>query len=124
MLAFTNKIRSINAHIPEKIKIYIDAFLKKKIEYFQKKYNYKIEFFIDNELMVPEYRIILFNKNKKIVNKIENINKIKEQKIFNQKQVSEKPEDENKKKLAKKTKKSVQKKKSSHPRTLWVRRKK
>ena len=118
MLAFTNKIRSINAHIPEKIKIYIDTFLKKEIEYFQKKYNYKIEFFIDNELMVPEYRIILFNKNKKIVNKIENINKIKEQKIFNQKQVSEKPEDENKKKLAKKTKKSVQKKKSSHPRTL------
>ena len=124
MLAFTNKIKSINTHIPEKIKIYIDAFLKKEIEYFQKKYNYKIEFFVDNELMVPEYRIILLNKNKKIVSKIENINKIKEQKTFNQNKIGEKPEDENKKKLAKKVKKSNQKKKVSHPRTLWVRRKK
>ena len=74
--------------------------------------------------MVPEYRIILLNKNKKIVSKIENINKIKEQKIFNQNKIGEKPEDENKKKLAKKVKKSNQKKKVYHPRTLWVRRKK
>ena len=38
MLAFTNKIKSINAYIPEKIKAYIESFLKKEIDYFQKKY--------------------------------------------------------------------------------------
>ena len=46
MLAFTNKIRSINAHIPEKIKIYIDTFLKKEIEYFQKNIITKLSFLL------------------------------------------------------------------------------
>ena len=119
MLAFTNKIKSIEAFIPCKIKSYIDTYLDKEIVYFQKKYSYKITFVADNDLLVPEYKINLFNKNKKIVEKIENLNKI----VLKAKE-EKKTEKVVKKKVVKlnKDKKSPQKKKP--PRTLWVRRKK
>ena len=51
MLAFTNKIKSIKASIPEKVKTYIVSFLKKEIDYFQKKYGYKIELTGDSDLL-------------------------------------------------------------------------
>ena len=43
----------------------------------------------DHNLVIPEYKIDLLNKNKKVVNKVENIEKIEEiskNKIFNKKQ--------------------------------------
>ena len=76
MLAFTNKIKFINASVPEKSKLYIESVLKKEIDFFQDKYKFKIEIIADPELIIPEYKINLLTKNKKIVNKIENINKI------------------------------------------------
>ena len=128
MLAFTNKIKYIDTHIPEKIKIYIEQSLKKEIEHFQKKYNFKIEFLGDPELIVPEYKIHLLNKNKKIVNKIENINKNEIIKNDQKTKIIKK----NDKSVAKnikskkidKIKKITKKKNVKEPRTLWVRRKK
>ncbi len=122
MLAFTNKIKSIKAHIPEKVKIYIDSFLKKEIEYFQKKYGYKIELSGNSDLLIPEYSIELLNKNKKIVNKIENINKIKKSKYEereNKKRSFKNQKEKKPLKLKKNTKKNIK----SSPRTLWVRKK-
>ena len=119
MLAFTNKIKSINAFIPEKIKAYIESFLKKEIEYFQKKYGYKIELIGEAEMLIPEYSIELLNKNKKIVSKIENFNRIDKTKIKT-KEVKKKPFKE-KKNL--KSKKNIKKNFKSSPRTLWVRKK-
>ncbi len=119
MLAFTNKIKSINAYIPEKIKAYIESFLKKEIEYFQKKYGYKIELIGEAEMLIPEYSIELLNKNKKIVSKIENLNTIDKTKIKT-KEVKKKPFKE-KKNL--KSKKNIKKNFKSSPRTLWVRKK-
>ena len=119
MLAFTNKIKSINAYIPEKIKTYIESFLKKEIEYFQKKYGYKIELIGEAEMLIPEYSIELLNKNKKIVSKIENFNTIDKTKIKT-KEVKKKPFKE-KKNL--KSKKNIKKNFKSSPRTLWVRKK-
>ena len=119
MLAFTNKIKSINAYIPEKIKAYIESFLKKEIEYFQKKYGYKIELIGEAEMLIPEYSIELLNKNKKIVSKIENFNRIDKTKIKT-KEVKKKPFKE-KKNL--KSKKNIKKNFKSSPRTLWVRKK-
>ena len=123
MLAFTNKIKFINVNMPDKIKLYIDSQLSKEINYFEKKYNYKIEFIGDPALIVPEYKIQLLNKNKKIVNKIENINKIDNARIDFKKNTTkvvklteEKKDNKNKKKL--------QKGKASLGRTLWVRKKK
>ncbi|MFL2889437.1 MAG: Rne/Rng family ribonuclease [Pelagibacteraceae bacterium] len=132
MLAFTNKIKYIKANIPPKIKIYIENILKKEIDYFQKKYKFKIEFIDDNELIIPEYKISLLNKNKKVVNKIENLNKIEKIKEVIKNTISKKTEKKvtekivkitNEKKMDKNKKESV-KKKAKHPRTLWTRRKK
>ena len=122
MLAFLNKIKFINAYVPEKVKIYIESNLNKEINYFEKKFNYKIELIADPELIVPEYKINLLNKNKKIVNKIENLNKIKlpeNYKLLKKEHKSKTSKiikfDKDKKNLTKKKKK---------PKTLWVRKKK
>ena len=52
----------------------------KNLHIFQKKYSIKIELFADETLILPEYKIHLLNKSKKIINVIENINYIKEKK--------------------------------------------
>ena len=123
MLAFTNKIKFINVNMPDKIKLYIDSQLSKEINYFENKYNFKIEFIGDPALILPEYKIQLLNKNKKIVNKIENINKIDNTRIDFKKNTTkvvklteEKKDNKNKKK--------IQKGKVSPGRTLWIRKKK
>ena len=74
MLAFSNKTKIIQAFVPEKVKYYLDLYLKKEISFFEKKYKFKININSDNNLIIPEYKIHLFNKNKKIINKIENFN--------------------------------------------------
>ena len=44
----------------------------------------------DEKLIIPEYKINLLNKSKKIINEIENINKIIEIKKFKQKSLEQK----------------------------------
>jgi len=129
MLAFTNKIKYIKADVPDKVKIYIETFLKKEIDYFQKKYGFKIDFSGDPNLLIPEYKINLLNKNKKIVNKVESINKIiNVSRPIAVKKSSKKEEEKiiksSKEKKSVKTKKNLSKKKIKNPRTLWVRKKK
>jgi len=129
MLSFTDKVKSINVQVPEKAKLYIDKILKKEIKYFEDKFKIKINFFADPELIIPEYSIILLDKNKKIVNKNENINKIeglgKETKVKTKEIKISKATKKTKKISPEKTKKNtVKKEKKKIPRTLWVRRKK
>ena len=82
-VAFNNKIKIIKAFIPEKIKSYIEINLSKEIDYFEKKYSYDIEFISDPQFVIPEYKIELLNKSKKIIDKIENIKKIEpKDKVF------------------------------------------
>ncbi|MFL2883030.1 MAG: Rne/Rng family ribonuclease [Pelagibacteraceae bacterium] len=130
MLAFTNKIKFINAYVPEKIKLYIESVLKKEIDFFEKKYKYKIEFLPDPELIIPEYRINLLTKNKKIINKIESVNKIEILSSVKEKKIKKKEKRSTSKTIGSKqeiknlkNKKNVEKKKSKSPRTLWVRKK-
>jgi len=125
LLAFTNKVKIIKAYIPEKVKLYIENKLIKEIDYFEKKYSFKINFFADATLIIPEYKIELLNKSKKIINTIESLDKINKLKeIIKNKEKIERPKLEVKP-SSKKTKKSkLVKKKSKTPRTLWVRRKK
>ena len=123
MLAFTGKVKYINANVPEKIKLYIDSLLKNEIEYFEKKYSFSISFIADPELIVPEYKITLINKSKKIINKIENINKIEGLKVEIKNKQTKTTDKliESKVKVKDKVKK---KKKKNELRTLWTRRKK
>ena len=76
LLAFTNKVKIIKAYIPEKVRVYFKNNLNKEIEYFEKKYSFVIDFVGDDSLIIPEYKIELLNKSKKILDKVENINKI------------------------------------------------
>ncbi len=127
MHAFTDKVKSVNVHVPEKIKLYIDDVLKKEIKYFKDKFKIDIKFTADPQFIIPEYSIKLLDKTKKIINKIENIHSV---------QIIEKKNDDKKKKVTKekkiniklaseKTKKTdLKKSKKKIPRTLWVRRKK
>ena len=74
--AFSNKAKIININLPFKVKTYIDKNLTKEINHFKNKYKLEFNIIGDNNLVIPEYKIDLFNKNKKIIKKIENIEKI------------------------------------------------
>ena len=117
-LAFTEKVKIIKSYVPKKINNYIQENLSEELNYFQKKYLFKIEILSDERLLIPEYKIELLSKSKKIINIIENINAIAENKKIKKKLINEK-------KITKKDKKEVKKKKTKKKlRTLWTRRKK
>jgi ribonuclease E len=75
-LAFSDKAKIINIHVPLKVKKYIDENLVKEVNHFKQKYKLEFNIMEDNNLIVPEYKIELLNKKKKILNKVENIEKI------------------------------------------------
>ena len=117
-LAFTDKVKIINSYIPEKVKLYIENNLLDELKYFQKKYSFEVKIFSDNKFIVPEYKIDLLNKSKKLIKSIENINPI----IENKKIIKEKKEKSKESINSKDKAKKVKSKKKI--RTLWVRRKK
>ena len=121
-LAFTDKVKIINTYVPEKVKIFIEKNLLDELKYFQKKYTFEVKIMSNDKFIIPEYKIDLLNKSKKLMNSIENINSIIEVKkikkaILKNKKAKEKDPSKSKEKIKKvKTKKKM--------RTLWVRRKK
>ena len=117
-LAFTDKVKIIKTFIPEKVKLFLEKNLLEEIKHFQKKYQFKIELIPDKQLIIPEYKIELLNKSKKILNDFTNINNII---VAIKDKGSKSKERKDAKKIKKDTKKVKSKKKL---RTLWVRRKK
>ena len=75
-LAFSNKAKIINLSIPEKVKTFIEKNLVKEINHFRKKYKFEFNLIPDKNLILPEYKIDLLNKNKKIIKEIKNIENI------------------------------------------------
>ncbi len=118
-LAFTDKVKIINSYVPEKVKIFIEKNLLDELKYFQKKYTFEVKILSNDKFIIPEYKIDLLNKSKKLLNTIENINSISETKKI--KKISLKEKNKLPVKNKEKTKKTKSKKKI---RTLWVRRKK
>ena len=123
-LAFNEKVKIIEVYIPEKVKIFIENNLIEELKYFQKKYSFEVKLFSEKNFIVPEYKIDLLNKSKKIINSVENVNNIKYSKntktiIKDVKNVGVKNN------LSKKSKIKLKKVKSKKKiKTLWVRRKK
>jgi len=72
-LAFSNRAKIININVPQKVKTYIEGNLMKEINHFKTKYKLEFNIISDNTLVIPEYKIDLLTKNKKIIKKIENI---------------------------------------------------
>ena len=126
LLAFTNKVKIIKAHIPEKVKLYIENKLSKEIQYFEKKYSFIINFFADAKLIIPEYKIELLNKSKKVIKVIESIDKSNEIKdsSINERKLNKTKTAVVKLEQAKTKKTKFSKKKAKMLRTLWVRKKK
>ena len=121
-MAFTEKVKIINSYIPEKSKLFIENNLLDELKYFQKKYLFKVNIFSDTKFVIPEYKIDLLNKSKKIIKSFENIHLIPEVKKINSKKIKEKKEIF---KEVSKSKNKVKKSKSKVKiRTLWVRKKK
>ncbi len=94
MLAFSNKTKIIDAEVPEKIKNFLDDQFKNELNFFQKKYKFKINIKSDKNLIIPEYKITLLNKNKKVIDVVESFIKINGKKP--EKKISkQKPKDKN-----------------------------
>ncbi len=121
-LAFTDKVKIIHSFVPEKVKIYIEQNLIDELKYFQKKYSYEVKIMSNEKLIIPEYKIDLLNKSKKLLNSIENINSILDPKKIKK---SVNNVEKRRKKETLKNKEKIKKVKSKKKiRTLWVRRKK
>jgi ribonuclease E len=121
-LAFTDKVKIIKSYVPEKVRLFIQKNLLEEINYFQKKYLLKIEIVSDAQLIIPEYKIDLLNKSKKLLNTIENINNIVEIRKTNL--IKEKGKTKEKKELKRDKKETKKLKTKKKLRTLWIRRKK
>ncbi len=84
-LAFSNKAKIANIYVPLKVKTYIENNFEKEINHFKKKYKLEFNIIADNTHIIPEYKIDLLNKNKKIIKKVENIEKISLKNNYNKK---------------------------------------
>ena len=110
-LAFEDKVKIVNSYVPEKVKIFIEKNLLDELKYFQKKYSFEVRIMSDESFIIPEYKIDLLNKSKKIIQTIENINSIIEIKKKDKRllrNIKDKSKETSKKK--KKTKKLRQRK--------------
>jgi ribonuclease E len=118
MLAFSNKTKIITAFVPDKVNLYLKSYFKNEISFFEKKYKFKINIISDGALVIPEYKIHLFNKNKKIINQIESFKKIHEENNVVRMNST------NKKKSLRNIIKPKKKINKILGRTLWIRKKK
>ena len=121
-LAFEDKVKIVNSYVPEKVKTYIEKNLLDELKYFQKKYSFDVKILSNDKFIIPEYKIDLLNKSKKLINSVENINTIIEiKKVKKSSKDGKKSANKENRKNKDKSKKTKSKKKA---RTLWVRRKK
>ena len=115
MLAFSSKTKVIEASVPEKVKNYLNDYFENEIDFFQKKYKFKIVINSDKNLIIPEYKILLLNKNKKVINRVESFININGKKVNPKINKSNKTNNIDKKKNPKNI---------SIGKVLWTRRKK
>ena len=93
-----------------------------ELNYFEKKYSFEIKIVSNNNYIIPEYKIDLLNKSKKLINSIEKAKSLLEEKKI--KKIPSKDK-KSKNKSVVKTKDKIKKTKAKKKiRTLWVRRKK
>jgi ribonuclease E len=76
--ALSNKIKNVNIKVAEKVSKTIKEQFDDELSYCKKKHNLQINFINDSSLIIPEYKIELLNKNKKIIKILEHKTKPKE----------------------------------------------
>ncbi|MAH02376.1 MAG: ribonuclease E/G [Candidatus Pelagibacter sp.] len=69
--ALSNKVKNVNIKVAEKVSKTIKEQFDDELSYCKKKHKLQINFISDNSLIIPEYKIELLNKNKKIIKILE-----------------------------------------------------
>ena len=72
-----NKAKFVKVKVCDKISNFIKENFADDIKYFEKKNKIKVEIIADNSLIIPDHIIELQNKSKKVLEKVENISKLK-----------------------------------------------
>ena len=75
--SISNKAKFVKVKVCDKISNFIKENFVDDLKYFEKKNKIKVEIISDNSLIIPDHKIELQNKSKKVLEKIENISKLK-----------------------------------------------
>ena len=75
--SISNKAKFVKVKVCDQIRNFIKENFVEDLKYFEKKNKIKVEIISDNSLIIPDHKIELHNKSKKILEKIENISKLR-----------------------------------------------
>tara|TARA_B100002003_G_scaffold142869_1_gene132239 strand:- start:587 stop:2362 length:1776 start_codon:yes stop_codon:yes gene_type:complete len=75
--SISNKAKFVKVKVCDQIRNFIKENFADDLKYFEKKNKIKVEIISDNSLIIPDHKIELQNKSKKVLEKIENISKLK-----------------------------------------------
>ena len=75
--SITNKAKFVKVKVCDQIRNFIKENFVDDLKYFEKKNKIKVEIISDNSLIIPDHKIELHNKSKKVLEKIENISKLR-----------------------------------------------
>ena len=75
--SISNKAKFVKVKVCDQIKNFIKENFIDDLKYFEKKNKIKVEIISDNSLIIPDHKIELHNKSKKVLEKIENISKLR-----------------------------------------------
>ena len=75
--SISNKAKFVKVKVCDQIRNFIKENFIDDLKYFEKKNKIKVEIISDNSLIIPDHNIELQNKSKKVLEKIENISKLK-----------------------------------------------
>ena len=75
--SISNKAKFVKVKVCDQIKNFIKENFADNLKYFEKKNKIKVEIISDNSLIIPDHKIELQNKSKKVLEKIENISKLR-----------------------------------------------
>jgi len=71
-----NKAKIVDLHVCEQINNYINENLNENLKFIEKKNKFKINIFVNNSMILSDYRVEYKNKSKKILNVLENLTKL------------------------------------------------
>ena len=75
--SISTKAKFVKVKVCDQIRNFIKENFVDDLKYFEKKNKIKVEIISDNSLIIPDHKIELQNKSKKVLEKIENISKLK-----------------------------------------------
>ena len=75
--SISNKAKFVKVKVCDQLRNFIKENFVEDLKYFEKKNKIKVEIISDNSLIIPDHKIELQNKSKKVLEKIENISKLR-----------------------------------------------